>query len=93
MDDRPYRQAFDRIRAEYLEMPGMRLTAAQVQRLSGVDIAICARVLEDLVRAQFLHMWPDGSYTKDSDHIAIRPRMAKVERNTCPDLTASRRAS
>ena len=26
MDDLPYRQAFERIRAEYLEMPGMRLT-------------------------------------------------------------------
>lgn len=56
MDDLPYRQAFERIRAEYVEMPGMRLTAAQVQRLSGVDISICAVVLEDLVRAQFLHV-------------------------------------
>ena len=54
MKDLPYRQAFERIHAEYLEMPGMRLTAAQVQRLSGVPIAICALVLEDLARARFL---------------------------------------
>jgi hypothetical protein len=64
MNDLPYRQAFERIRAEYLEMPGMRLTAAQVQRLSGVDISICALVLQELVRAQFLQMGPDGSYAR-----------------------------
>ena len=67
MDELPYQQAFERIRAEYLEMPGMRLTAAQVQRLSGVDSSTCAVVLEDLVLAQFLHMGLDGSYARDSD--------------------------
>ena len=41
MDRSSYQQAFARIRAEYLEMPGMRLTAAQVHRLSGVDISTC----------------------------------------------------
>lgn len=48
--------------AAYLEMPGMRLPTGQVQRLSGVDISTCAMVLEDLVRAQFLHVRQDGSY-------------------------------
>ena len=93
MDDLPYRQALDRIRAEYLEMPGMRLTSAQVQRLSGVDISICARVLEDLVRAQFLHLRPDGSYTRGSDHGPIRPRMAKAAGTASRILKPSRRAS
>ena len=79
MDDPPYRQAFERIRAEYLEMPGMRLTAAQVQRLSGVDISICAVVLEDLVRAQFLHMGPDASYARGSDGNSARSRMARPQ--------------
>ena len=73
MTDLLYRQAFDRIRAEYLEMPGMRLTAAQVQRLSGVHVSICALVLEDLVRAQFLHKGLDGSYAHGSDGGRIRP--------------------
>jgi hypothetical protein len=31
----PYEQAFNRIRAEFMEMPGMRLTPEQVERLSG----------------------------------------------------------
>ena len=93
MNDLPYRQAFDRIRAEYLEMPGIRLTAAQVQRLSGVHLSICALVLEDLVRAQFLHKGLDGSYARGSDGGAIRSRMASAEGNASPVLSASRRAS
>jgi hypothetical protein len=76
MDNHPYRLAFERIRAEYLEMPGMRLTPAQVQRLSGVDIAVCKLVLDDLVRARFLHKWPDGSYARGTDG---RPRPSQTE--------------
>ena len=93
MKDLPYRQAFDRIRAEYLEVPGIALTAAQVQRLSGVHISICALVLEDLVRAQFLHKGLDGSYARGSDGGPIRSRMARAEGNASPVLSASRRAS
>ena len=93
MKDLSYRQAFDRIRAEYLEMPGIRLTAAQVQRLSGVHISICALVLEDLVRAQFLHKGLDGSYARGSDGGPIRSRMARAEGNASPVLSASHRAS
>jgi hypothetical protein len=94
MKDLPYRQAFDRIRAEYLEMPGMRLTPAQVQRLSGVHISICALVLDDLVRAQFLNKGLDGSYARGSDGGGrIRSRMARTEGNPSPVLSASRRAS
>ena len=93
MDHPPYRQAFERIRAEYLEMPGMRLTAAQVHRLSGVDILICAVVLEDLVRAQFLHRGPDGSYARGGDRNSARSRMAIVHSNASPLSSTSRRAS
>ena len=63
----PYQQAFERIRAKYQEMPGMRLTLEQVQRLSGVDRAVCERVLEDLVRAKFLSPGPDGGYARYRD--------------------------
>ena len=58
-----YRQAFNRIR-EYLEPPGMRLTPAEVQRLSGIDAAICKRVLDDLVLAKFLQEDGDGGYAR-----------------------------
>ena len=93
MKDLQYWQAFDRIRAEYLEMPGMRLTAAQVQRLSGVHISICALVLDDLVRAQFLHKGSEGSYVRGSAGGPIRSRMARAEGNASPVRSVSRRAS
>jgi hypothetical protein len=67
MNTPPYREAFERIRAEFLEMPGMRLTPRQVERLSGVDCAVCKCVLDDLVRARFLGVLPNGSYGRLSD--------------------------
>ncbi len=67
MNTLPYQQAFDRIRAEFLEMPGMRLTAEQLERLSGVDRAVCECVLEDLIRARFLCRWPNDSFGRVSD--------------------------
>ena len=38
-----------RIRAEYREMPGMRLTPAQASRLFNLEPRYCARVLDGLV--------------------------------------------
>jgi hypothetical protein len=67
MNQLEYQQAFARIRGEFLEMPGMRLTIAQVQRLSGEQNAICQGVLEDLVRAGFLGLSADGTYRRLSD--------------------------
>jgi hypothetical protein len=67
MNQLSYQQALTRIRSEYLEMPGMKLTIEQVQRLSGVDNDSCKRVLDDLVRMRFLRVGPDGHYARDSD--------------------------
>jgi hypothetical protein len=55
---------FNRLRAEYLEMPGLRLTPAQVQRLCGIERMMCQSVLDALVDAKFLCMKSDGSYTR-----------------------------
>jgi len=46
--------AVRRIRAEFLEMPGLRLTAAQAARLWAFDAAFCNEVLASLVDAHFL---------------------------------------
>ena len=56
-----------RLRAEYLAMPGLRLTAEQVQRLCGIERMMCQSVLDALVDAKFLCMKPDGSYTRVTD--------------------------
>jgi hypothetical protein len=61
-----YQEALQRIHAEFIEMPGMQLTPAQVERLAGVDKTICKRVLDDLVRAGFLRMSTNGIYVKSS---------------------------
>jgi hypothetical protein len=71
MDTLSYQQAFERVHAEFLEMPGMRLTPEQVERLSGVDRAVCKSVLDDLVRAKFLSCSPNGSYRRLSDNSTL----------------------
>jgi hypothetical protein len=45
----PHSPLINRIRGEFLEMPGLRLTLAQAQRLCGVERALCQRVLGTLV--------------------------------------------
>jgi len=47
-----------RIRAEYLEMPGMRLTLPQAARLFNLELTHCARVLDALVTEGAL--WTNG---------------------------------
>lgn len=76
-----YEEAFDRIRAEYVEMPGMRLTPAQVERLSGIESAVCQVVLDDLVRAKFLRVEEDGTYVRCMGEGRSGLRMARHELN------------
>ena len=47
-------QMLRRIRSEYVEMPGLRLTRQQAQRLWGLDENTCSTALELLVEAKFL---------------------------------------
>ena len=91
MNSLPYQQAFERIRAEFLEMPGMRLTPQQVERLSGVDHAICKSVLDDLVRAGFLCTSANGNYARLSDTSMARSRSEETWNEG--SVTVVRRAS
>ena len=50
-----------RVKAEFLEMPGLRLTEAQARRLWGLDSTLCATLLATLVDANFLFRTSDGS--------------------------------
>jgi hypothetical protein len=51
-----------RVEAEYLEMPGLKLTAAQASRLWAIDAAASARLLEEMVAAGVLYRARDGAY-------------------------------
>ena len=63
----------DRIRAEYLEMPGMRLKVEQLQRLIGVERSMCEGVLASLVGAKFLYIKSDGSYARLTAESSLAP--------------------
>ena len=43
-----------RVQAEFLEMPGLRVTRAQARRLWALDDELCDAVLSALVDARFL---------------------------------------
>jgi DNA-binding GntR family transcriptional regulator len=77
-----------RLRAEYLEMPGMRLTAAQVQRLCGVERTTCQWALDRLVAAKFLCV-KDGGYARLTDEAASRPRAAKADLGVHPRVATA----
>jgi len=51
----------ERVRSEFLEMPGLRLTPAQAARLWNVDAATCQRVISTLVGSAFLRWTPRGT--------------------------------
>ena len=44
-----------RVRGEYGEMPGLRLTVSQACRLWYVDVSTCEMLFEQLVREGFLY--------------------------------------
>jgi hypothetical protein len=46
--------ALNRIRSDYLELPGLRLTAPQAARLWGLALDLASDLLEDLVARRFL---------------------------------------
>jgi hypothetical protein len=52
--------AANRIRGEFLEMPGLRLTIRQAARLWGLEPAACEHVIELLVQSAFLRWTPGG---------------------------------
>jgi DNA-binding IclR family transcriptional regulator len=59
-----------RVRAEFLEMPGLRLTSAEVQRLCGLDRDTCSAVLDRLVDFKFLVRDANGRYRAFRQHTA-----------------------
>jgi hypothetical protein len=79
----PHNAMLKRIHAEYLEMPGLRLTREQAQRLCGVERALCQQVLDMLVDMKFLCIKPNGTYARATDG-ADTPRVnpAKADLTT-----------
>lgn len=53
-----------RVRSEFREMPGMRLTLGQAMRLWDLDRPACRAVLDSLVASHFLQQDACGRYTR-----------------------------
>lgn len=49
-----FTRAVQRVKAEFLEMPGLTLTVAQAARLWSFEAGFCAAVLGSLEEARFL---------------------------------------
>ncbi len=54
----------ERVRAEFREMPGLRLTTAQAMRLWGLELETCKRVIDTLVAAAYLRRTAGGAITR-----------------------------
>ena len=61
---KPREDVLRRVQGEYTEMPGLRLTTAQAQRLWGLDRAACDALLGALVDAKFLFQTRDGAFVR-----------------------------
>jgi hypothetical protein len=52
------------VRGEFLEIPGLRLTRAQIEHLWGLNERVCAAVLGALLEQRFLRLTPESRYVR-----------------------------
>jgi hypothetical protein len=70
----PMTELLVRIRAEYMEMPGLKLTTPQARRLWGLDCATCDAALAALVNATFLSRTLEGLFVMATPRADQKPR-------------------
>jgi hypothetical protein len=64
MADTPINDWLQLIRAEYLEIPGLRLTKVQVERLWGLESVTSQALLAALVDVKFLRRTAHDAYVR-----------------------------
>jgi len=57
-------EAVRRVKSEYLEMPGLKLTSSQAARLWGLDVGVCDAVLTALVADRFLTCTRNAAFVR-----------------------------
>ena len=57
-------ELLNRVKQEYLEMPGLVLTSRQASRLWNLDAVVCQALLSALVHEAFLSETPSGAYLR-----------------------------
>ena len=63
-NDASREQLLHRVRAEFEELRGLRLTLAQARRLLGVREDVCVRILNTLIRDGLLRITPEHLYAR-----------------------------
>lgn len=53
-----------RVRGEFTEMPGLYLTPVQAARFLGLDSALSEKLMQALVRADFLYHASNGAFAR-----------------------------
>jgi len=75
---RDFDDLLQRITSEFIEMPGLRLTTPQAERLWNLDHDACGAVLQALIDRRFLLLAADGTYARRSADVRERKlQMAK----------------
>jgi hypothetical protein len=64
MNSGTWRLAFTRIQVEYIEMPDLKLTPAQLGRLCDLSEEVCEPAIAALEQAGFLWRTPDGRFVR-----------------------------
>lgn len=79
-----------RICSEYVEMPGLRLSRQQAQRLWGLDEEACGQILEFLVKTGFLRLAAPDTYGRLTEGPVAFPRLraakAHLDRDAAPAM-------
>jgi hypothetical protein len=70
-----FAEAINRVRADFIEMPGLELTLPQASRLWHLGADDCRSVLDALVHAGFL-VWRQQRTVMRRDRRAPAPRVA-----------------
>lgn len=60
----PFDAVVARARGEFVEMPGLKLTAAQAKRLWALDSDVCTAVLGELLQSGFLMRTAGESFVR-----------------------------
>jgi hypothetical protein len=62
----PLAALLQRVREQYREMPGLKLTKPQATRFFGVAPSVCAAMLRALVMENFLSRTEDGLFVRST---------------------------
>jgi hypothetical protein len=65
-------EVLQRMQEEFIEMPGLRLTASQARRLWGLERDMCDALLGALVDARFLSQTRDGAFVREDGAMPTR---------------------